>query len=124
MVDTISNAKGIRPAGSATTRYGAPPASSDTTGTKAVAPVSASGETAKHDQDGQSEQDAHRDAMPETDGPDLRLEVREGGDGKELVYCFVDVQTGQIVRKWSAGEFGKLRDYVRDKKIHLLDKKV
>ncbi len=53
----------------------------------------------------------------------LRLEISEDESGQELVYRFVDARTGEVVREWDAGEFGKLREYARAQNIHLLDTK-
>jgi len=119
MVDAISNAKGIRAAGAS--RYGASPASSPTAEKRAIAPVAPTGAATRRDQDGSGE-GSSRD--PRQDGQDLRLEIAEDEGGKELVYRFVDALTGDVVREWDAGQFGRLRDYMRDKKIHLLDKKI
>ena len=125
MVDTISNAKSIRHSGSATTRYGAPPATSDpAVSDKAIAPVSALADPAQREHEGGSERDSQRETSSELDSTGLRLEISGDGNGNEVVYRFVDAQTGDLVREWDAGEFGKLRDYLREKKIHLLDKKV
>ena len=124
MVDTISSTKGIRHAGSATTRYGASPATaSPSVSERAVAPVAATGDTNRQDQDGRSEHDTPREYAQDA-SQDLRLEIAEDESGAELVYRFVDAHSGDIIREWNAGEFGKLRDYMRDKKIHLLDKKI
>jgi len=125
MVDTISSAKSIRQAGSATTRYGAPPVTSDSvTGSKAIAPISASGDAGRRDDESRRERDIQREFSQDADNTNLRLEISQDASGSELIYRFVDAQTGRLVREWDAGEFGKLRDYVRDKRIHLLDKKV
>ena len=125
MVDTISNAKSIRQTGSATTRYGSPPAASDpVAGSKAVAPISASADAGRREQDGRGEQGAQREFSPDADNMGLRLEISQDESGSEVIYRFVDARSGTLVREWDAEEFGKLRDYVRDKKIHLLDKKV
>lgn len=125
MVDTISNAKSIRQTGSATTRYGSPSVSSDpVASSKAVAPISASADAGRREQDGQREQDAQREFSPDADNTGLRLEISQDESGSEVIYRFVDARSGTLVREWDAEEFGKLRDYVRDKKIHLLDKKV
>lgn len=122
MVDTISNSKAIRQAGSATARYGASPASASTSATdRPVAPIASTGDATRQDQGGQSGQDPSHEHDP---AQNLRLEIGEDSNGSELVYRFVDATSGDIVREWPAGEFGKLRDYMRDKKIHLLDKKV
>ena len=90
---------------------------------RAVAPVTAAGDTDRHDQDGRSDHEAPREHAQDA-SQDLRLEIAEDESGAELVYRFVDAQSGDIIREWNAGEFGKLRDYMRDKKIHLLDKKI
>lgn len=118
MVDTISSAKGIRHAGSP--RYGASPASSPAFD-RPVTPATATDGADRHEQGGGEHETPHDDAQ---DNQDLRLEIAEDEGGKELVYRFVDAQTGDVVREWNADEFGKLRDYVRHKKIHLLDKKI
>lgn len=126
MVDTISNAKGIRHGASATKRFGAPSVSSPTgAAARPVAPVSAVSDSEHRDPDQQPAQDERysgRDTEPQ--GADLRLEISEDSNGAELLYRFVDAKSGAVVREWPAGEFGKLRDYMRDKKIHLLDKKI
>ena len=125
MVDTISNAKSIRQAGSAMTRYGAPPVASDlASSSKAIAPVSPSGDAGRREDDGRREQDVQREFSLDAENTNLRLEISQDESGSELIYRFVDAQTGRLVREWDAEEFGKLRDYVRDKRIHLLDKKV
>ena len=125
MVDTISNAKGIRHGASATNRFGAPSVSSSSGAVRHVAPVSPASDSGHHEPD---EHGAHDERHPghdsEPQGADLRLEISQDNDGAELIYRFVDAQSGAIVREWPAGEFGKLRDYMRDKKIHLLDKKI
>lgn len=125
MVDTISSAKSIRLAGSATTRYGAPPATSDpSVSDKPVTPVSAAADAGRDDHDSGAEGESRREFPQEGDGAGLRLEISEDEGGNEVIYRFVDAQTGDLVREWDAGEFGKLREYMRAKKIHLLDKKV
>lgn len=126
MVDTIANAKGIRRSGSDTSRYGAPSASSpNTAAARAVSPVAAVAGRDQHDPDEQAgHDDKHSKHSAQPQGSDLRLEIGEDDNGGELVYRFVDAQSGAVVREWAANEFGKLRDYMRDKKIHLLDKKV
>lgn len=124
MVDTISSAKSIRQAGPATSRYGSAPASaSSPAATRPVAPVAASGDSTGHERNGEPRQDTPREQNSET-ALSLRLEVAEDGSGSERIYRFVDAASGEVVREWPAGEFGKLRDYMLDKKIHLLDKKV
>lgn len=118
MVDTISSAKGIRQVGSS--RYGASPASSPSD-KRAVAPISETTGAGRHDHDG-SEQDAPDDTV--LDDRDLRLEVDTDDAGNHLVYRFVDAHTGTVIRQWDANELAKLRDYMCEKKIHILDRKV
>lgn len=123
MVDSVSNAKTIRQAGSATTRYGASPASaSNSAAGRPVAPVASSGDATRQDQDDHNPKNSHDQELDGAQG--LRLEIAEEADGRELIYRFVDAISGDVVREWPAGEFGKLRDYMRDKKIRLLDKKI
>lgn len=117
MVDTISNAKGVRPMGASP--YGTSSATSPSS--RRVAPVSPSDGNEHHEQGG-GEQDGHREATQ--DNPDLRIEVVEDEGGKGVVYRFIDTNTGYIVREWDADTFAEFRDYVREKHIHLLDKKV
>ncbi len=54
----------------------------------------------------------------------LTLEVSEDGKGQELVYRFLDGRTGEVVGEWSSGELNKLRDYLRARNLHILDKKI
>ncbi len=124
MVDTISNAKGIRHTGSATSRYGASSATTPAPGHRAVAPVSEMGGTGHREPGEHNEQNPHREAAAQAEGSGLRLEVNEAEDGQALVYRFVDLQSGDVVREYAADEFGRMRDYLRDKKIRLLDKKI
>ena len=90
-----------------------------------MAPVAAASDSEHRDPDEQAAHDErHSGHDTEPQGAHLRLEISQDDDGAELIYRFVDAQSGAIVREWPAGEFGKLRDYMRDKKIHLLDKKI
>lgn len=116
MVDTVSTAKNIRQAGSATTRYGSSPAPSQPAiGSKPVLPSSGSGQSGHGD---------HNERGGEQSESSLRLEITEDENGEELVYRFIDARTGTVVREWDAGEFGKLRDYASSRNIHFVDKKV
>lgn len=125
MVDTISNAKSIRHPGSKTARPGTPPATSDpAVSAKPVAPVSPAPDAGQHDHHDSGERQRGGTPPQEQDETGLRLEVSGDESGGEVVYRFVDAQTGAVVREWDAGEFGKLREYMRARKIHLLDKKV
>jgi len=82
------------------------------------------GGTGHRDSGEHHEHDAHREAAEHAEGAGLRLEVSEAGDGKALVYRFVDLLSGEVVREYPADQFGKLRDYLHEKKIHLLDTKI
>ena len=116
MVDSISRTKDVRQAGSATARYGSPPAPAQpAVASKPVLPSPGSS---------QSEDGSPDERGAEQTESTLRLEITEGENGEELIYRFIDARTGEVVREWDAGEFGKLRDYARSRNIHLLDTKV
>lgn len=126
MVDTISSANGVRQAGAGAARHGSPSGSSSQAATsKAVEPVAASDAPAQREQNHREERDAPREPGQRENAPaGLRLQISEDADGNEIVYRFVDAQTGNVVGEWDADQIGKLRDFVRAKNIHIFDKKV
>lgn len=114
MVDNISNTRGI---GRGVTRYAPSPATS-TDSVRAVAPSPDSSEREKHEGRGH---EPEADEQPEEA---MRLEIAEDPADGELVYRFVDAKSGDVVRQWDSRDLGRLRDYVRTQRIHLIDKKI
>jgi hypothetical protein len=58
------------------------------------------------------------------DASAMRLEVREDPKDGELVYRFVDSVSGAVLREWDSRDLGRLRDYMRKARIHLVDTKI
>ena len=124
MVDTISSANSVRKVGTGATHHRSPPGTSNpAAGSKAVEQVSAAGDPAQHESDS-NESDQREPDRRGNSASDLRLEISEDTTGGELVYRFVDAQTGHVVGEWDADQMGKLREYLRAKNIHIFDKKV
>lgn len=126
MVDTISSASSVRQAGPGAARHGSPSGSSGQADTsKAVEPVSAADAPAQNEHGYRQERDTpRRTAQPESHSADLRLQITEDASGNEVIYRFIDVQTGTVVGEWDANQIGKLRDFMSAKNIHLFDKKI
>lgn len=118
MVDTISNTRGI---GRGVTRYAPSPAASADS-QKPVTPVAAA---APADPDGENKDTPSGQESPgEAPGNGPRLEIAEDPVDGELIYRFIDPQSGAIMRQWDSRDLGSLREYMRRARIHLLDKKV
>jgi hypothetical protein len=123
MVDSISSANSVRKVGTGPARHGTPSGvSQTTTGSMAVEQIAASGDAGRRNP-GDDEQ--HRaDAPVESTGGGMTLEISEDSEGRELIYRFLDPRSGKIVGEWTADQLDKLRDYLREKNLHILDKKI
>jgi len=126
MVGTISNAKGIRQSGSPASRFGTSSVSSPAVSpAQPVAPATAISSSDHRDAERYHPHGKqHKRQHPHHPEADVRVETTHDESGAELTYRFVDTKTGEVIREWPAGEFGKLRDFVCEKHIHLLDKSV
>ena len=123
MVDSISSANSVRKVGTGPARNRTPSGVSQaTTGSMTVEQVGASGDAGKRNP-GDDEQ--HRaDAQTDGAGGGMTLEISEDGEGRELTYRFLDPVSGKIVGEWTADQLDKLREYLREKNLHILDKKI
>ena len=123
MVDSIPSTNGVRKVGAGAARHRTSPGvSQPTTGSMAVEQVAAAADAGARNP-GEDKQEAGGD--PDGDAKSgLTLEVSEDGKGQELVYRFLDGRTGEVVGEWSSGELNKLRDYLRARNLHILDKKI
>ncbi|MDE2465095.1 MAG: hypothetical protein KGO02_15465 [Alphaproteobacteria bacterium] len=118
MVDTISNTRGI---GRGATRYAPSPAAS-VDSEKAVLPATSSTQTGA--EGNANDPQPNPDGQGEGDSARMRLEVREDPIDGELVYRFIDPKTGEVLREWDSRDLGRLRDYMRKARIHLIDTKI
>ena len=124
MVDSIRSANGVGKVGAGAARHRTSPGVSlPATGSMAVEQVAAAADAGARSP-GDDKQEAGGDPPGGDVKNGLTLEVSEDGEGQEIVYRFLDGRTGEVVGEWSSGELGKLRDYLRAKNLHILDKKI
>jgi hypothetical protein len=118
MVDTISNTRGI---GRGAARY-APSSATPLESPNPVVAATASNETGPEGNPG--DHPSHSDRQGEEEANPMRLEVREDPRDGELVYRFIDPISGSVLREWNSRDLGRLRDYMRKARIHLIDTKI
>ena len=118
MVDTISNTRGI---GRGAARY----APSSATSLESPNPVVAATSSTQTGTEGHpDDQRPPSERQSQTDASAMRLEVREDPKDGDLVYRFIDPVSGAVLREWDSRDLGRLRDYMRKARIHLIDTKI
>jgi uncharacterized FlaG/YvyC family protein len=56
--------------------------------------------------------------------PDVRLEITKLKDVTGYIYKLIDRQSGEVVRQWPTEQMIKMREYLAEQQIQLVDEKV